>query len=182
MISAIVSLNIFSVSLSPFSSCSFYTYVDLANENPHLFFCFLIFIYFIWLCCVLVVAHEISHLHCSMWDLVPWWGMQPVPLHWEHRIVFATWPPGKSLAHISLRLSSFYFIPLSPLLVMLHLLYWPISSLLIPLQFRFISKPVKWTFQLSYFSVQEFPFSFFANFYVFIDIHYFQLFSKHGFL
>ena len=33
--------------------------------------------------------------NCSMWDLVPWPGINPGPLHWEH-VVLATGPPGKS--------------------------------------------------------------------------------------
>ena len=46
----------------------------------------------IWLCWVLGVAWGISHLCCSVWDLVP---SNLGPLHWECR-VSATGPPGKS--------------------------------------------------------------------------------------
>ena len=35
-------------------------------------------------------------LSCSMWDLVPWPGIKPRPLHWEHGVL-ATGPRGKSL-------------------------------------------------------------------------------------
>ena len=34
-------------------------------------------------------------LHCGMWDLVSWPGIEPGPLHWEHRIL-TTGLPGKS--------------------------------------------------------------------------------------
>ena len=46
---------------------------------------FRVFVYlFIWLCCVLVVACKtfcctMQSLSCSMWDLVPWPGIQPRP-------------------------------------------------------------------------------------------------------
>ena len=36
-----------------------------------------------------------SGLGCSMWDLVPWPGLNPGPLHWKHGVT-ATGPPGKS--------------------------------------------------------------------------------------
>ena len=32
---------------------------------------------------------------CSMWNLVPWPGMEQDPLHWEHRVL-TTGPPGNS--------------------------------------------------------------------------------------
>ena len=32
---------------------------------------------------------------CGMWDLVPWPGIEPGPLHWEHGVL-TTGPPGKS--------------------------------------------------------------------------------------
>ena len=65
---------------------------------------------FIWLHWVSVVAHTIFFLHgssgifsydtmtlsCSMWDLVPWQGSNPSPLHWELRVL-ATEQPVKSL-------------------------------------------------------------------------------------
>ena len=52
------------------------------------------FIYlFIWL--LWVMAHRIFNLHCGMWDLVPWPGIKPGPLHWELRVL-AAGPPGKS--------------------------------------------------------------------------------------
>ena len=31
-------------------------------------------------------------LSCGMWDLVPWPRIDPVPVHWEHRVL-ATGPP-----------------------------------------------------------------------------------------
>ena len=51
---------------------------------------------FIWLHRVLIVTHGIFGLHCSMWDLVPWPGMEPKPpalgarslSHWITRKVF----------------------------------------------------------------------------------------------
>ena len=62
-----------------------------------------LFIYLFWLNWVLVVACRI--FSCStwdlflvavcMWDLVPQPQIIPVPLHWEHRVLF-TGPPGKS--------------------------------------------------------------------------------------
>ena len=54
---------------------------------------FIFFYLFIWLCWVLVVACEL--LVHSMWNLVPWPGIEPRPLHWEHGVL-ATGPPGKS--------------------------------------------------------------------------------------
>lgn len=43
---------------------------------------------------------EISYLaapglNCDMWDLVPWQGTEPRPLHWEYEVL-AAGPPGKS--------------------------------------------------------------------------------------
>ena len=34
-------------------------------------------------------------LGCGMWDLVPWPGIEPWPLYWEHRVL-TTGPPGNS--------------------------------------------------------------------------------------
>ena len=51
------------------------------------------FLIFIWLHHVLFVAHTI--FNCGTWDLGPWPGMEPRPLHWENR-VFMTVPLGKS--------------------------------------------------------------------------------------
>ena len=39
-----------------------------------------------------IAAHRLS---CDMWDLVPWPGIEPRPLHWEHRVL-STRPPGQS--------------------------------------------------------------------------------------
>ena len=50
---------------------------------------------FIWLCWVLVVAHDI--FSCGIWDLVPSPGTEPWPLHWELSVL-TTGPPGKSQA------------------------------------------------------------------------------------
>ena len=33
-----------------------------------------------------VAAHRIFDLTCGMWYLVPWPGIKPGPLHWEHRV------------------------------------------------------------------------------------------------
>ena len=38
-------------------------------------------------------------LSCSMWDLVPWLGLNPGPLRWECRVL-ATEPPEKSLPQL----------------------------------------------------------------------------------
>ena len=58
--------------------------------------------YFFCLCQVLVAAHGIFHLRygiqtlsCGMWDLVLWQGLNPGPLHWEHRDL-PSGPLGKS--------------------------------------------------------------------------------------
>ena len=50
--------------------------------------------YLFWLQWVLVMACNIF-FSCSMWDLVPWPGSNPGPLHWELGVL-ATEPPGKS--------------------------------------------------------------------------------------
>lgn len=90
------------------------------------------------------------------------------------------------MEHISLRLSSFYFIPFSLLLITLHHLYWAISSLLILLQVRCIVEPLKWTFHFSYctFQVKNFHVALFSNFCVFTYILYLarqcQFFCKRG--
>ena len=76
-----------------------------------MFFFKKIFNLFIWLHWVLVVAHGnldlrcrigifsccVWALSCSVWDLVPWPGGEPRPLHWECGVL-ATGPPGKSLS------------------------------------------------------------------------------------
>ena len=41
---------------------------------------------------VLLAAYRI--FSCGIWDLVPWPGVEPRPLHWELRVL-ATGPPGK---------------------------------------------------------------------------------------
>lgn len=56
----------------------------------YIYYFFNIYIIYIWLCWVLGEACELLH----MWDLVPWWGTKPRPLHWEYRIS-ATGPPGR---------------------------------------------------------------------------------------
>ena len=38
---------------------------------------------------------------CGMWDILPWPGMEPPPLHWEHGVL-ALGPPGKSLDSVCL--------------------------------------------------------------------------------
>ena len=58
---------------------------------------------------------------CSMWDLVPWPGMELWHLHWESRVL-ATRPPGKS--HVDVLLPTclpewtqnyaFFFVPPTP--------------------------------------------------------------------
>ena len=57
-------------------------------------FCKKKFIYLFWQQWVLVMACDIF-FSCSMWDLVPWPGSNPGPLHWELGVL-ATEPPGKS--------------------------------------------------------------------------------------
>ena len=61
---------------------------------------------FIWLCLAFVVAYRIFSvgiwtLSSSMWDLVPWPGIEPSPLYWECQVL-ATGPPGKSQAPLLL--------------------------------------------------------------------------------
>ena len=58
----------------------------------------------------------------DMWDRVPWPGIQPRPLHWEHRVL-ATGPPGKSLTDFLNHLNK-YLIDLQ----LLRLLYFVFSS------------------------------------------------------
>ena len=60
----------------------------------------LIFLIFIWLHQVFVEICKILNcrirvLSCSMWDLVPWSGVNLGPLHWERRVL-DTGPPWKS--------------------------------------------------------------------------------------
>ena len=75
------------------------------------------FVYY-WLCQVLVVpwgidllsslqlvesfvaarrifSCDLHALSCSMWELDPWPGIEPRPLHWKHGVL-ASRPPGKS--------------------------------------------------------------------------------------
>ena len=40
-------------------------------------------------------SQSLGSFSCSTWDLVPWAGIEPSPLHWEHRVL-ATGPPGTS--------------------------------------------------------------------------------------
>ena len=84
-----------------------------ANRWPPAVFFFLIFIWLHW---ILVAAHGIFDLcfgmqnllfRLGMWDLVPWPGTEPRPLHWEQGVL-ATGPPGKCLTT-----SSFANIPTS---------------------------------------------------------------------
>ena len=42
---------------------------------------------------VLDLSCSMQTLSCYMWDLVPWPGIEPDPLPWDHR---ATGPPGKT--------------------------------------------------------------------------------------
>ena len=53
--------------------------------------CFLLMFVFI-----LFIYLAVLGLSSSMWDLGPWLGMEPDPLHWEQG-VFATGLPGKSI-------------------------------------------------------------------------------------
>ena len=65
----------------------------------------LFFLFFIWLCSVLVAAHglfDLCHsmwdlLSCGMWDVFPEQGLNLGHLHWDHGVL-ATGPPGKSLS------------------------------------------------------------------------------------
>lgn len=54
------------------------------------------FFFNIYLFAVLDVSCSIQTLTCSMWDLVPWAGNEPGPLHWKGWLL-ATGPPGMSL-------------------------------------------------------------------------------------
>ena len=65
-------------------------------------------------------------LSCNMWDLVPWPGVEPRPLHWEHGVL-ATGPPGKSL-----RICIFNTVP-----AVIESLIWAKSSF-----FSFVSKQI----------------------------------------
>ena len=52
-----------------------------------------------------------------MWDLVPWPGIEPGPLHWQHGVL-ATGPPGKSLFVVFTMVSNYFvgiFLPTSDL-------------------------------------------------------------------
>ena len=57
---------------------------------------------FIWLCWVFFVTHGVFDScgrwvpSCGTWELVPWSGIEPGPLHWECGVL-ATGPPEKSL-------------------------------------------------------------------------------------
>ena len=79
----------------------------------------LCFLFFIWLCSVLVVACGLCDLHysmggllscgmrtlsCGMWDILPEQGLNLGHLHWDYRVL-ATGPPGKSHNSYTLNLS-----------------------------------------------------------------------------
>ena len=70
---------------------------------------------FIWLCQVLVLEHGIFNLHCDMWDLVPWPGVEPRSPALG-ALSLSHWPPGESPVSLM-----FIFYLISP--------YWPFSSL-----------------------------------------------------
>ena len=75
-----------------FTTCLF-TFLMIPSEDQKLSL-------FLWLHRVLVVAQGILScglwaLSFSMWDLVPWPGIKPWPLHRGHGVL-ATGPPGKS--------------------------------------------------------------------------------------
>ena len=53
---------------------------------------------FTWLHQVLVVC-GIQALSWGMWNLVPWPGIEPGPLHWKQGVL-AMGPPGKSLTSL----------------------------------------------------------------------------------
>ena len=72
------------------------------------FFLIFIFIYlFIWLSQVLVTACEVFHLHCSLWDLVPWPGIEPGPPALGAWIL-ATGRPGKPPSYVLFQLPPYY--------------------------------------------------------------------------
>ena len=52
-------------------------------------------------------------LSSSMWDLVPWPGIEPGPLHWKHGVL-ATGPPGKSLFVVFTMVSNYFVGIFSP--------------------------------------------------------------------
>ena len=68
-------------------------------------------------CWALAVAQGI--FSCCMWDLVPWPGIELVPLHWECRVL-ATGPPGESPAFLLFLFLSFF---LSSLLMLYCFLF-----------------------------------------------------------
>ena len=70
------------------------------------------FYLFIWLCQVSAVAHRISDLHCGMWDLVPWPGINPGSPALEHGVL-ATGPPGRFLGVSGLRVYTLISLLLS---------------------------------------------------------------------
>ena len=81
----------------PFTYIYIYTYIYThTHTHTHTYIYIYIYIFniylFIWLCQVLVATHRI--FSCSMWDLVPWPGIEPRPLHWGHGVLH-TGLPGK---------------------------------------------------------------------------------------
>ena len=71
-----------------------FTQAQLSSSS--MFFFLIYFYFFIWLCQVLVVACELS---CSMWNLVPWPGIEPRPPALGAQSLGPTGPPGKSLIY-----------------------------------------------------------------------------------
>ena len=43
-----------------------------------------------------IFSSGVQTLNCSLWDLVPWWGLNPGLLHWECEVL-ATGPPRKPM-------------------------------------------------------------------------------------
>ena len=85
-----------------------------------------------------IYSHDLWIRSCSMWDLVPWLGIEPDSLHWEIRIL-ATGPPGKSLQPPFNTKNKDYWssnLFLTPTLRAV----WIIPSLLLHCEFSFLCK------------------------------------------
>ena len=70
-------------------------WVAISSSNVYVFLCYV----FTWLRQILVRTCGIFDLSRGLRNVVPWSGIKPRPLHWEH-VVLATGPPGKSLVCI----------------------------------------------------------------------------------
>jgi len=66
-------------------------WVAISFSSVYVFLCYV----FTWLHQILVTTCGIFDLSWGLRNVVPWPGIEPSPLHWEH-VVLATGPPGKS--------------------------------------------------------------------------------------